>query len=142
MRAAVLLVPCLLLLVGCGVGKKAAAVDRGEARHERDASHAPATCIRPSSASTTRPSEPLAGYVFVGQKGGKDRPSGTVIADNRGRIVWYHEVPSGLEATDFRAQTYRGKPVLTWWQGTISQGRDRARELRRVRRVVQARSRP
>jgi hypothetical protein len=43
-----------------------------------------------------------------------------VIADNRGRIVWYHEVPAGLEATDFRAQTYRGKPVLTWWQGKIS----------------------
>ena len=34
--------------------------------------------------------------------------------------MWYHEVPSGLEATDFRAQTYRGKPVLTWWQGIIS----------------------
>ena len=43
-----------------------------------------------------------------------------MIADNRGRILWYHEVPTGLEATDFRAQTYHGKPVLTWWQGTIS----------------------
>jgi hypothetical protein len=60
------------------------------------------------------------GFVFVAEKGGKDKPSGPVIADNRGRIVWYHEVPAGLEATDFRAQTYRGKPVLTWWQGTIS----------------------
>jgi hypothetical protein len=40
--------------------------------------------------------------------------------DNRGRIVWYHQVPAGLEATDFRTQSYRGKPVLTWWQGTIS----------------------
>jgi Arylsulfotransferase (ASST) len=43
-----------------------------------------------------------------------------VIADDRGRILWYHELPAGLEATDFRAQTYRGKPVLTWWQGKIS----------------------
>jgi arylsulfotransferase ASST len=59
-------------------------------------------------------------FVFVGEKGGKDRPSGPVIADNQGRIVWYHEVPHGLEATDFRTQTYKGKPVLTWWQGTIS----------------------
>jgi hypothetical protein len=60
------------------------------------------------------------GLVFVAEKGGKDKPSGPVIADNRGRIVWYHEVPRGLEATDFRTQAYRGKPVLTWWQGTIS----------------------
>jgi hypothetical protein len=60
------------------------------------------------------------GFIFVAEKGGKNKPSGPVIADNRGRIVWYHEVPHGLEATDFRAQTYRGKPVLTWWQGTIS----------------------
>jgi hypothetical protein len=60
------------------------------------------------------------GFVFVAEKGGKSTPSGPVIADNQGRIVWYHEVPHGLEATDFRTQTYRGKPVLTWWQGTIS----------------------
>src|SRR5581483_5060836 len=60
------------------------------------------------------------GYVFLADKGGAKRPSGVVIADDRGRVVWYHEVPAGLEATDFRTQTYRGKPVLTWWQGTIS----------------------
>ena len=60
------------------------------------------------------------GFVFVAEKGGKKKPSGPVIADNRGRIVWYHEVPHGLEATDFRTQIYRGKPVLTWWQGAIS----------------------
>jgi hypothetical protein len=60
------------------------------------------------------------GFVFVAEKGGKDRPSGPVIADNEGRLIWYHQVPHGLEATDFRTQTYKGKPVLTWWQGTIS----------------------
>jgi hypothetical protein len=27
-------------------------------------------------------------------------------------------VPTGDEASDFRTQTYDGKPVLTWWQGT------------------------
>ena len=76
--------------------------------------------------------------MFVGQKGGKDRPSGTVIADNRGRILWYHEVPAGLEATDFRTQTYHGKPVLTWWQGTITKAGIGRRHVRRLRRVVQA----
>lgn len=53
-------------------------------------------------------------------KGGKNTPSDAVIADNRGRALWVYEAPKGLEITDFRSQTYRGKPVLTWWQGTIS----------------------
>ena len=119
MRAAVLLVPCLLLLAGCGVGKKAAAATAAKPAtnatlHTLPDLHPPILRIDHAAERTA------AGYVFVGQKGGKDRPSGTVIADNRGRILWYHEVPSGLEATDFRTQTYHGKPVLTWWQGTIS----------------------
>ena len=119
MRAAVVLVPCLVLLVGCGVEKKASASSLAT----------PATTVTLRTLPDLHPpvlridhaaERTSPGYVFVAEKGGKDRPSGTVIADNRGRIVWYHEVPSGLEATDFRAQTYRGKPVLTWWQGIIS----------------------
>ena len=27
-------------------------------------------------------------------------------------------IPQGRTAADFRTQTYRGQPVLTWWQGT------------------------
>ncbi|HVU79282.1 MAG TPA: arylsulfotransferase family protein [Gaiellaceae bacterium] len=60
------------------------------------------------------------GYVFLAEKGTGADPSGVVIADNQGRILWYHQVPAGLEATDFRTQTLDGKPVLTWWQGTVS----------------------
>ena len=60
------------------------------------------------------------GLLFLGEKGGKSKPSDAVIADNQGRVVWEYEAPNGLEITDFRAQAYRGKPVLTWWQGTIS----------------------
>ncbi|HZV76059.1 MAG TPA: hypothetical protein VFF79_20295 [Conexibacter sp.] len=26
------------------------------------------------------------------------------------------------QATDFRVQTYRGRPVLTWWQGNSHEG--------------------
>ena len=119
MRAAVLFVPCLLLLVGSGAGTKATASNVAKPAtnvtlHTLPELHPPVLHID-QAAKRTSP-----GYVFVGQKGGNDRPSGPVIADNRGRIVWYHEVPSGLEVTDFRAQTYRGRPVLTWWQGIIS----------------------
>lgn len=59
------------------------------------------------------------GYVFVAEKKG-GLPGGPVIADNQGRIVWLHQLADPTQATDFRVQRYRGKPVLTWWQGTIS----------------------
>jgi hypothetical protein len=75
----------------------------------------------PPRLAVTHPARGVApGFIFVAVKGGKNKPSGTVIADNHGRIVWYHQLRAGLEATDFRAQTYRGKPVLTWWEGTIN----------------------
>jgi hypothetical protein len=44
--------------------------------------------------------------------------NGPEILDQDGNVVWFKPVPQGQEAADFRTQTYRGKPVLTWWQGT------------------------
>jgi hypothetical protein len=41
-----------------------------------------------------------------------------ILSQNGRKVVWSHAVPAGQEAADFRAQTYEGKPVLTWWQGT------------------------
>ena len=58
------------------------------------------------------------GLVFLAPKGGgKTKPGGPLIVDDKGRVVWFLQLPSKVTATDFRAQTYRGKPVLTWWQG-------------------------
>src|SRR5581483_953773 len=75
--------------------------------------------IEPPRVSVVEP--PLGtvpGLVFLAQKaGGKNQPGGPLIVDPRGRVVWFHQLPPGVTATDFRAQTYRGKPVLTWWQG-------------------------
>jgi hypothetical protein len=54
--------------------------------------------------------------------------NGPEIIDNQGNVVWFHPVPAGQEASDFRTQTYDGQPVLTWWQGTglggLAQGTD------------------
>jgi len=44
--------------------------------------------------------------------------NGPEIISNKGRVIWFHAVPAGQEASDFRTQTYDGQPVLTWWQGT------------------------
>jgi Arylsulfotransferase (ASST) len=44
--------------------------------------------------------------------------NGPEILSPSGRVIWFHAVPAGQEASDFRAQDYRGHRVLTWWQGT------------------------
>lgn len=49
-------------------------------------------------------------------------PRGPQIIDNQGRPVWFHRIPNGQFATSFRVQTYQGKKVLTWWQGTSDAG--------------------
>jgi arylsulfotransferase ASST len=44
--------------------------------------------------------------------------NGPEILDRQGNVVWFHPIPAGQTAADFRVQRYRGRPVLTWWQGT------------------------
>ena len=54
--------------------------------------------------------------------------NGPEILDQDGNVVWFKPIPTGQQAADFRTQTYKGKPVLTWWQGTglggLAQGTD------------------
>jgi hypothetical protein len=55
------------------------------------------------------------GYVFFAPKK-KVTQMGPLIVDDHGDVVWFK--PLGRdEASDFRMQRYRGRPVLTWWQG-------------------------
>ena len=62
---------------------------------------------------------PTGGDIFVAPFGDTtDYANGPEIIDNSGHVVWFHAVPAGQEAADFRTQTYHGQPVLTWWQGT------------------------
>jgi hypothetical protein len=56
------------------------------------------------------------GDIFIAPNGGS--VGGPEIISNTGKVIWFHAVPAGEVATDFRTQTYQGKPVLTWWQGT------------------------
>jgi hypothetical protein len=63
------------------------------------------------------------GLVFLSAKQKKDqKQNGPMIVDNAGRLVWFRPLPGIDAATDFRVQTYRGQPVLTYWQGTSRQG--------------------
>ncbi|MDP9135786.1 MAG: arylsulfotransferase family protein [Actinomycetota bacterium] len=63
------------------------------------------------------------GHLFLSPKSKKDqKQAGPMIADNSGQPIWFSPLPGIEAATDFRAQTYRGRPVLTYWRGTSRQG--------------------
>ena len=63
------------------------------------------------------------GYLFLSPKSKKDqKQAGPMIADDAGQPIWFQPLPGIQAATDFRAQTYKGKPVLTFWRGTSRQG--------------------
>ena len=46
---------------------------------------------------------------------------GPVIVGNDGSAVWIHNVP-GKRAFNLRMGTYKGKPVLTWFEGQLNVG--------------------
>ena len=60
------------------------------------------------------------GDVFLGAATGAE--NGAMILDGRGRLVWFDPVPKGTVAEDVNEQSYRGKPVVTWWQGRVASG--------------------
>jgi hypothetical protein len=42
--------------------------------------------------------------------------NGPLIIDRKGEVVWFQPAADGGYATNLQAQSYRGKPVLTWWE--------------------------
>jgi Arylsulfotransferase (ASST) len=46
---------------------------------------------------------------------------GAVIVDNAGQPIWENPL-EGKVTTNFQVQSYRGSPVLTWWEGLIEYG--------------------
>jgi hypothetical protein len=47
-------------------------------------------------------------------------PGGPMIIDSQGKLVWFRKLTLPDVAANLRVQTYRGKKVLTWWQGKVT----------------------
>ena len=64
------------------------------------------------------------GLVFIGPKARQAgaRQAGPMIIDDSGEPIWFRALQGRVQAFDVRVQQYQGKPVITWWQGTASQG--------------------
>ncbi len=58
------------------------------------------------------------GDIFIAPMGAGGYASGPEILTTRARWSGSTPLPAGEFATDFRTQTYQGRPVLTWFQGS------------------------
>ncbi len=143
-------------LVATATGCSSSTETRAPSTSTRQAAHtAPDRIVRLATRSDLRPPKVVmsraggrGGLIFLGPKkvfGAKKTPGeqyGPMIVDGQGRTRWFRPVPKGLAATDVQAGTYRGKPVLTYWEGRLVNGHgkgegivldDRYRLVRRVR---------
>lgn len=69
--------------------------------------------------------ETSSGFIFVAPYAFSDDAiygqPGALIMDNEGNPIWFRPLNTpNLMNTDFRMQTLNGKPVLTFWQGTLA----------------------
>jgi hypothetical protein len=77
--------------------------------------HPPTVTVHQPAGAASAP-----GYLFAAPFLGPGQ-YGPMIFDNAGKLVWFHPLPAGEDATDLRTQVYHGKNDLTWWQGRTIQ---------------------
>jgi hypothetical protein len=89
----------------------------------------PATAATKAAASTLPP-PPVkiltdqggsrGGDIFIAPYGdtGTYASGAEILSPDGKKVIWFHQAPAGDVDADFRTQTYDGKPVLTFWEGT------------------------
>ena len=82
-------------------------------RSRPDLRYLPLTIGTPASAVAT-------GLLFL-TPSVASRGDGPLIVDDVGEPAWLHPVSTSA-AANLRLASYRGEPVLTWWEGTINGG--------------------
>jgi EmrB/QacA subfamily drug resistance transporter len=91
-------------------------------------SYASAPDLHPPVIRTTTPtnaSKLAPGYILTANFYDLNHPpmigqSGPMILDSHLQPVWFRPVPKQDVAGNLSLQVYDGKPVLSWWQGTIT----------------------
>jgi Arylsulfotransferase (ASST) len=75
--------------------------------------------LRPPRLDTVTPARNVAqGAIFLTPSGPIPQ-TGPLIVDDRGQPLWF--APNATTRTlDLSVQTYRGKPVLTWYEGSVT----------------------
>lgn len=74
----------------------------------------------PQVAVTAQPGASVADVMLAPKGGGL--PAALEVMSSTGEPIWYEPFPSGTSVNDLKVQTYRGQPVLTYWQGRQNHG--------------------
>jgi hypothetical protein len=61
------------------------------------------------------------GLMFIGPDRSPPVQAGAMIVDGP-ELVWFHSVPYRHWATNLQVRSWRGQPVLTWWEGRLDAG--------------------
>jgi len=84
--------------------------------------------LRPPRISVdAAPERPGSRLVFLSprmentDRDGATHQQGALALDERGRTRWFRPAADGAPITDVRVQRYQGRPVLTWWQGSMAE---------------------
>jgi hypothetical protein len=77
--------------------------------------------LSPVSVTITKRGATGDGDVFVAPQWGPVQ-DGPMILDANGNLVWFDRMRGDTSVASFSEQRYLGKPVLTWWQGTLAAG--------------------
>jgi hypothetical protein len=107
---------------GLGVGSSAAAlVDQDVSGGDELEHFLTRPDLTPPVVKVSRTvSENGGGYTFMNAPWRDDTHGGSVIRDGRGDLVWMGRNAPRHHRLDVNAQTFRGKPVLTWWEGALT----------------------
>jgi hypothetical protein len=79
--------------------------------------------LRPPVIQVTKQARDTApGYIFIAPKNGPEEAGpgqdGCMILGNDGQPVWLRLLQNeDMDVMNFKAQTYKGETVLTWWEG-------------------------
>jgi Arylsulfotransferase (ASST) len=77
--------------------------------------------LAPAAVTITKHDPGATGDIFLAPQIGPIQQGPELIGPNGG-LIWFNPTPQNDAATDFREQSYRGQPVLTWWQGNEAAG--------------------
>jgi hypothetical protein len=79
------------------------------------------TTLQAQRVVTRQLGETAPGYLFIEPETGEQFHG--MIMENNGDAIWIG--PAGVQMTDVKVQQFEGKPVLTYWSGTVDLGHGR-----------------
>jgi hypothetical protein len=78
--------------------------------------------LEPTVTGTTVRGAAAPGLFMVGPGSSPPVQAGPMIVDGRGELVWFAPLPLHTWLTNLQVRSYRGRPVLTWWEGKLVDG--------------------